>query len=165
MAKSGSKKSAAAEGQVVLATNRRASHDYELGKRFEAGLCLIGSEARSLRQTSPGLSDAYVDIDRRGEAWVRQLRIAPMNHAAFGHEETRPRKLLLHRHELEELRGALERDGMTLVPLRLYHLKGRAKLELAIARGRKKYDKRAAIKARTAEDEARAAMARGRKDY
>lgn len=163
MAKQSNKSADAKGGQKVLATNRRAKFDYELGDKYEAGLVLIGSEARALRDTAPGINDAFIDIDRRGEAWVRQMRIAQMKHAAFGHTETRPRKLLLNRSELERIRAAVERDGMTAIPTRIYYKGGRAKLELALAKGKKMHDKRHAIKERTEEREARAAMARGRK--
>lgn len=126
---------------------------------------LIGSEARSLRDTSPGITEAWVEIDRQGEAWVRQMRIATLPHAAFAHEELRPRKLLLHRDEIQKLRAAVEREGMTLVPTKIYFKNGRAKLEFALARGKKKHDVRQAIKERQADLEARAAMQRGRKNY
>ena len=165
MAKGGKKKGLPPQGDRVLATNRRAKFDYELGDRWEAGLSLIGSEARSLRDTAPGINEAFVDFDWRGEAWVKQMRIAPMKHAAFGHEELRPRKLLLHRSELERLRMRVEKEGMTLVPTKVYYKKGRAKLEIALARGKKNYDKRQSIKAKTADREAAAAISRGRKDY
>ena len=161
MAKGGKKKGRK-PGENVLATNRRARFDYELTDKFEAGLVLIGSEARSLRDTAPGINEAFIDIDRQGEAWVKQMRIAPMKHAAFGHKELRDRKLLLHRSELNRIRAALERDGMTAVPTKVYYKKGRAKLELALARGKKLHDKRQAIKERTETREARAAMSRGR---
>jgi SsrA-binding protein len=92
------------------------------------------------------------------------MRIATMSHAAFGHAELRARKLLLHRSELDRIRAAIERDGMTAVPTKIYYKSGRAKLELALAKGKKLHDKRQTIKARTEEREARAAMARGRKD-
>jgi SsrA-binding protein len=160
-----SKGSTGPTGEKVLATNRRASFDYELSEKFEAGLALIGSEARSIRTTAPGIADAFVDVDRNGEAWVKQMRIAPMPHAAFSHDELRPRKLLLNRSEIERMRAATEREGMTLIPTRLYYKNGRAKLELAIARGKKMHDKRQALREKTANDEARAAMSRGRKDY
>ena len=91
-----------------------------------------------------------------------QMRIAPMKHAAFGHGELRPRKLLLHRSELDRIRSAIERDGMTAIPTKVYHKEGRAKLEIALARGKKLHDKRHAIKERTEEREARAAITRGR---
>lgn len=157
------KKSKKAAGGNVLATNRRAKFDYELGDRYEAGLVLIGSEARSLRDSAPGINDAFVDMDRRGEAWLKQMRIPHLKHAAFGHSETRARKLLLNRSELDRIRAAIERDGMTAVPTKIYHKSGRAKVEIALARGKKLHDKRQTIKARTAEREARAAMARGRR--
>lgn len=165
MAKKVKKGAISPTGERVLAQNRKASFDFELGDKYEAGLQLIGSEARSMRETAPGITDAFVDIDRNGEAWVKQMRIATMTHAAFSHEELRPRKLLLHRAEIEKLRAATEREGMTLVPTRLYYKQGRVKLEFAIARGKKKHDKRQAIRERTEKDEARAAIARGRKDY
>jgi SsrA-binding protein len=149
----------------VLAQNKRARHDYELSDRYEAGLVLIGSEARSLRDLAPNLTDSFVDIDRNGEAWVMQMRIQPLSHAAFAHTETRPRKLLLHDYEIAKLRAATEREGMTLIPTRLYYKKGKAKLEVAVAQGLKRHDKREAIKTQTAEREARAAIARARKDY
>ncbi len=152
-------------GERVLAQNRRASFDYELGDKYEAGLQLLGSEARSIRNHAPTIVDAFVDIDRSGEAWVKQMRIPPLSHAAFGHEEVRPRKLLLHRNEIDRLRGKTEKEGMTLVPTRVYYKQGRAKLEFRVARGRKKHDKRQAIRERTEKAEARAAIARGRKDY
>jgi SsrA-binding protein len=104
-----------------------------------------------------------VEVDKHGEAWVKQMRIATLPHTAFGHDERRPRKLLLHRRELDELRAAVEREGMTLVPTRIYHKKGRAKLEFAVAKGLKKHDKRQVLREKTARDEARAEMARGRK--
>lgn len=166
MSKSKSGKGAVGpSGEKVLATNRRASFDYELGEKFEAGVALIGSEARSIRTTSPGIGDAFIEVDRNGEAWVKQMRIAPMPHAAFSHDELRPRKLLLHRREIDRMRAATEREGMTLIPTRLYYKGGRAKLELAVARGKKMHDKRQSLREKTANDEARAAMARGRKDY
>ncbi len=157
------KKAAKAGGDRLVSKNRRASFDYELGDLFEAGLVLIGSEVRSLRENSADLVDAWVDIDQRGEAWVKGLRIPPLKHAAFGHEERRPRKLLLHREQIDRLRGANERDGMTLIVTKCYFKQNRAKIEIAEARGRKKYDKRQALKARDADKEARIAIGRGRR--
>jgi SsrA-binding protein len=164
MSRSPKEKKAAREGgDRLVSKNRRASFDYELGDSFEAGLVLIGSEVRSLRENSADLVDAWVDIDQRGEAWVKGLRIPPLKHAAFGHEERRPRKLLLHREQIDKLRGANERDGMTLIVTKCYFRQNRAKIEIAEARGRKKYDKRQALKARDAEKEARVAIGRGRR--
>jgi len=149
-------------GDRLVAKNRRAYFDYEIGDTHEAGLSLIGSEVRSLRENGADLGDAWVDIDRRGEAWVKNLRIPPLDHSAFGHEERRPRKLLLHSYEIERLRGAVEREGMTLIATKCYFKNNRAKLEIAIARGRKRHDKRQAIKDREGAREARQAVRRGR---
>lgn len=145
-----------------MSTNRRAHFDYELGDRYEAGLVLIGSEARSLRESAADLSDAWVDIDMRGEAWVKGMRIPPLKHAAFGHEERRPRKLLLHEAEIEKLRAGTEREGQTIVVTKCYFKNNRAKIEIALARGKKKYDKRQAERTREATREATQAMRRAR---
>ncbi|HEV8548087.1 MAG TPA: SsrA-binding protein SmpB [Polyangiaceae bacterium] len=145
-------------GDHLVAKNRRASFDYELGDTFEAGLVLIGSEVRSLRENAADLSDAYVDIDSRGEAWVRGLRIPPLKHAAFGHEERRVRKLLLHKEQIDRLRGANQRDGMTLIVTKCYFKQNRVKLEIAEGRGRKKYDKRQVLRERDDVKEARQAI-------
>jgi len=149
-------------GDRLVAKNRRAWFDYEVGETYEAGLRLIGSEVRSLRENGADLVDAWVDIDRRGEAWVKGLRIPPLKHSAFGHEERRTRKLLLHDYEIERLRGSVERDGMTLICTKCYFKNNRAKLEIAVARGKKRHDKRQALKDREAAREAPQAVRRGR---
>ena len=141
----------------LIARNRRASFDYELGDKYEAGVALVGSEARSLREGSADVSEAWVDIVR-GEAWVRGMRVPPLKHAFFGHEEKRPRKLLLHAEEIEKLRRALEQDRMTLIVPRVYFKGGKVKLEVAVARGKKSYDKRQTLRERDAAKEARSAM-------
>ncbi len=147
-------------GVKLIATNRRASFDYELGERFEAGLVLLGSEVKSLRNRAAGIGEAWATV-RGTEAFVEGMRISILDHAAYGHtHERRSRKLLLHRREIDALRNAIERGGMTVVATRLYFRDGKAKVELAIGRGRKKVDKRQAIKDRDAEREARAAMSR-----
>jgi len=156
-------KSPKTQGDRLVSENRRASFEYYLEDKFEAGLVLIGSEARSLREGSADLSDAWIDVDRRGEAWVKMLRIPLLKHAAFGHIADRPRKLLLHREQIDKLRGLRERDGMTLIATKCYFKNNRAKLEVAVARGKKHYDKRASIKEREADREARVAMQRGRR--
>ncbi len=148
-------------GDRIVSKNRRARFNYEIGDTFEAGLVLIGSEVRSLRQHGADLTDAWVDV-QRDEAWVKGMRIPPLSHAAFAHEERRTRKLLMKRFEIERLRGAVERDGMTLIVLTCYFKNNRAKLEVALARGKKLHDKRATIKARDATKEARVAIRRGR---
>ncbi len=124
-------------------------------------MVLIGSEARSLRDHAPDLTDSWVDV-HSGEAWLKGMRIPPMQHAAFGHEERRPRKLLLNRKEIDKLRIAVEREGMTLIATKCYFKNGRAKVEIAVARGKKVHDKRQTLKERTADREAQQAMRRAR---
>ena len=141
-------------GDRLVSKNRRASFNYELGDSYEAGLVLIGSEARSLRENTADLSDAWVDIDARNEAWVKGMRVPHLKHAAFGHDERRPRKLLLHREQIDKLRGLVDRDGMTLIVTKCYIKSGRAKLEFAIARGKKIHDKRHALKEKQAASDA-----------
>lgn len=153
----GSKKKGVPEGDRLIAQNRRARHDYELGKSFEAGVMLIGSEARALREGPADITDAWVDI-HRGEAWVKGMRIPPLVHSFLGHEEKRARKLLLHKSQIEELLGAQDRDRMTLVASKLYFKEGRVKLELCVAKGKKEYDKRHTLRQRTADKEARVAI-------
>jgi len=150
-------------GDRLISKNRRASFNYELGDAYEAGLVLIGSEARSLRENTADLTDAWVDIDARNEAWVKGMRVPPLKHASFGHDERRPRKLLLHREQIDKLRGQVEREGMTLIVTKCYIKSGRAKLEFCIARGKKTHDKRHALRTKMDERDAEAAMRRGRK--
>lgn len=148
-------------GDKLLARNKRAAFDYELGDRFEAGMVLTGSEVKMLRAGHVDLTDCFCKV-RRGEAFVLGLNIAEMQGTPWGHEPKRPRKLLLHRHEIEQLERAVERQGMTAVAVRLYFRGGRAKLEIALAKGKRKIDKRHTVKAREAAREARAAIERAR---
>jgi SsrA-binding protein len=144
----------ASTGEELIVKNRRALYDYEIEERFEAGIALVGSEVKSMRSGKVDLSDAYVAVDR-GQAWLRQMFIAPFEQAsAFPHEPRRARKLLLHVREIAEIDKAVARGGYAVVPLRLYFKRGRVKVELAKALGRKKYDKRAHIAKRDAEREA-----------
>lgn len=149
-------------GDGPIAKNRRARFDYELGERFEAGLALMGSEVKMLRMGHADLSDAYVTV-ASGEAFVRGMNIPELTNAAFGHAAKRPRKLLLHGREIAQLQRGIEREGMTAVAVRLYFRNGRAKLEIALAKGKKLVDKRRAIKEREAAREAEAAMDRYRR--
>ena len=137
------------EGERALATNRKAFFHYEVLERAEAGLVLRGTEVKSIRDGGLEFKDAYVD-PRAGELFLVGCRIAPYSHGnLMNHAPDRDRKLLLHKREIAKLIGAVRRDGMTLVPLKLYfNDKGRAKMELALARGRKLHDKREAEKAR-----------------
>jgi SsrA-binding protein len=149
-------------GDRVVSRNKRATFDYELSDKFEAGLVLIGSEVRSLRDNSADLSDCWVVVDSRSEAWLKGMRIPEMQHAAFAHAEKRDRKLLLHAEEIEKLKAGVEREGMTVVATQCYFKNGRAKVEVALARGKRKYDKRQSIKERDATREARDAIRAGR---
>ncbi|MDJ0711605.1 MAG: SsrA-binding protein SmpB [Woeseiaceae bacterium] len=128
----------------VIAVNRRARHDYFIESSFEAGLALEGWEVKSLRAGSAQISEAYVNL-KRGEAWLVGAHFAPLKTVSthITANPTRDRKLLMHRHELDRLTGAVERKGYALVPLDLHWHKGRAKLSLGLAKGKKQHDKRA----------------------
>jgi SsrA-binding protein len=148
-------------GEKLIVRNRRARFEYDLGETFEAGIALVGSEVKMLRHGTADLSDSWCAIEN-GEAWLKGVNIPVMPGAAFGHEAKRARKLLLHREEIQQIQRALTREGMTVAATRLYFKDGRVKVEIALARGKRMADKREAVKAREAEREARAAMARGR---
>ena len=138
-------------GIKIVATNRKAGRDYHLEDRHEAGLALQGTEIKSIRAGRVNLSDGYVQ-PRGGEMWLMNVHIAPYDPAGrFGHEPLRPRKLLLHRREIDRLTSRIQERGYTIVPVRLYLKGGRAKVEIALARGKRKYDKRQAIAKRTAQ--------------
>lgn len=149
-------------GEKLIVRNKRASFDYELGDRFEAGIALIGSEVKMLRSGAADLSDSWCAIEG-GEAFLKGVNIPVLPGAAFGHEPKRSRKLLLHAREIEEIARNIARDGMTVVATRLYFKEGRAKAELALARGKKKLDKRESIREREDEREARASIVRARR--
>jgi SsrA-binding protein len=145
------RKRKAAAGDV--ATNRRASHKYELVERFEAGIELQGSEVKSLREGKAQIGDAYASIEG-GEVWLRNAHIPPYAPAsAENHDPERPRKLLLHRYEIERLIGRLQRKGLTMVPTRIYFTGPRAKVELALARGKEHRDRRREIRDRDVQRE------------
>jgi SsrA-binding protein len=146
-----------------ITVNRRAFHDYFIDERFEAGLVLTGSEVKSLRDHRAHLKDAYARFFG-DELFLVGAHINPYAPASqFGHDPIRTRKLLLHRREIERLRGKIQERGLTLVPLRLYWSKGRAKAELGIGRGKKLYDKRTSIRERMENREVERAMAAGRR--
>lgn len=135
-------------GHKVVATNRKARHDYEIVDTFECGIVLRGSEVKSLRDAQVQLKDAYADI-RDGEVWLERVHIAPYSFAVGGgHDPERPRKLLLHRREIERLLIKVNEVGLTLIPLQIYFKEGKAKVELALAKGRRTYDKRQKIRER-----------------
>jgi SsrA-binding protein len=128
-----------------VATNRRAAHKFEFVERMEAGIQLRGSEVKSLRDGKAQLGDAYAIVDR-GEVWLRNLHISPYEPASDqNHEPERPRKLLMHRHEIERLFGKTQQRGLTLIPTRIYFKGSTAKVELALARGKEGRDRRREI--------------------
>jgi SsrA-binding protein len=138
-------------GEKLIAENRRARHDYELLERFEAGIVLTGTEVKSLRQGRATLQQAYADV-RDGEVWLVGANIAAYEQGSTGaHEPDRDRKLLLHSREIASLIGKVKEKGLTLVPLRLYFKNGRVKVELALARGKERRDKRRDIARRDAD--------------
>jgi SsrA-binding protein len=138
-------------GRKVIANNRRASHDYFLEDRYEAGLVLTGTEIKSIRAGKVSLQHAYV-IPQRDELWLIDAHIAPYEHGSRqNHDPKRPRKLLLHRREINRLIDQVSIRGYTIVPTQLYLKDGRAKLEIALARGKRQYDKRQAISKRESE--------------
>lgn len=144
----------------VIADNRKAFFDYAIDERVEAGIALLGTEIKSVRAGKVNLRDGYAKIER-GQVWLRNVNIAPWTHASFeNHEPTRPRRLLLHRGEIGMLAGQVSQKGYTLVPLRLYLKGGVAKVELGLARGKKRYDKRQTIKERESAREMAAAVRR-----
>ena len=141
----------------VVARNRRAFHDYEVLERFEAGVVLVGPEVKSLRDGKGSLAEAYAAFTR-GELFLVDMHIPEYPHKGYApHEPRRPRKLLLHRRELSKLEVSVTRKGLTLVPLQLYFVRGRAKVEIALARGRKHHDKREALRQKEARREVRSA--------
>ncbi len=157
MAKKGKKKRDPASGDV--ATNRRARHKFELIEKFEAGIVLRGSEVKSLRTGKAQMADAYAVVDD-GEVWLRNVHIPPYGHSRENHEPERPRKLLLHRREIERLIGKIQQKGLTLVPTRVYFKDGKVKVTLALARGKKSYDKRADLAERDSRREIQKAFGR-----
>ncbi|MBI2409226.1 MAG: SsrA-binding protein SmpB [Gemmatimonadetes bacterium] len=134
----------------LIARNKRARHDYEILETYEAGLVLLGTEVKSLRGGKANLTDAY-GVVKDGELWLLNLHIAPYEKGtAWNHEPTRTRKLLLKSSELRRLIGAVERKGLTIVPLEMHFRRGRAKVVIAVGRGKKLHDKRADLKERDA---------------
>jgi len=138
-------------GEKVVATNRKSFHDYFIEEKFEAGIVLQGTEVKSLREGRVNLQDSYASA-RDGEIFLYNCHISPYSHGnIMNHDPTRPRKLLLHKKEINKLMGKTQQQGLTLVPLRIYFsTRGHAKVELGLAKGKKLYDRRESIKAREA---------------
>lgn len=147
--------------ESTIVQNRRARHDYEILQRFEAGIVLSGSEIKSVRDHRVQLQGSYARL-REGELWLEDANIAPYANAGYApHDPTRRRKLLLHKKEIGRIREALEERGLTLIPLSMYFKNGRAKVELGVGRGLKRYDKRQKMKQRdVARDLAQAVRSR-----
>lgn len=162
---SGKKKAQNESGDRVAATNRRAHHDYAIGDTWEAGLMLVGSEVKSLREGLANLTDGYVMV-RRGELWLVNVHIQEYAKAnRFNHEPTRARKLLLHAREIDDIIREIEEKHRVCVPLRIYFKGGRAKVEIGTGTGKKLHDKRQTIKEKDAERELqRARRTRGDPD-
>ena len=138
------------QGIRTIVKNRRALHEYEIVETIEAGISLLGTEVKSIKAGMVSLKGAYCDIIR-GEAWLLGMHVSPWPNALFNHEPERPRKLLLHKHEIRRLIGKIRERGMTLVPLSIYERRGIIKVELALVRGRRKPDKRERIRRRDEE--------------
>lgn len=152
-----------ASGERDASQNRAASHNYFLIETFEAGIALRGTEVKSVRGGRAQLKDAY-GLVKDGELWLINAHIGPYEHGnIFNHEPLRTRKLLVHRNELYKLIGKTQQKGLTLIPTRLYFKNGRVKVEMALAKGKQTWDKRETERRKTADKEAREAVARGRK--
>ena len=143
-----------AEPEKTIATNRKAGFQYFLLDRFEAGVALMGSEIKSIRAGQISLAEAYVEVENGRDAWLMDAHVAPYTQAnRFNHDPRRKRRLLLHKRQIRELWNAVRMKGMTIVPTRVYLKDGRAKIEIALAKGKKAYDKRAVIAKRDQERE------------
>ena len=152
-------------GRKVVAQNRKARHEYHIEDTFEAGLVLTGTEVKSLRAGRASLAEAYAEVSG-GEVWLQNAHIPEYSQGTWNnHSPRRKRKLLLNRHEIDKLEQRVNERGLTVVPLSLYFKDGRAKVEIALARGKKLYDKRHAIAARDAEREATRELGRRAKGF
>lgn len=141
-----------------IAENRKAFHDYHILDTWEAGVALLGTEVKAIREGRVNLRDSFARIEK-GQVWLHGVHISPYSHRGYAdHEPLRQRKLLMHRDEIRKLTGKTTEKGMTLVPLRMYFVKGRVKVAVGLARGKKEYDKRETIKKRETDRETRAAI-------
>jgi SsrA-binding protein len=151
-------KTAREEAQKIVADNRKAQHDYHFVETFEAGIALLGTEVKSIREGGANLRDSFARIED-GEVWVYNIHINPYRNRGYSdHDPKRRRKLLLHRQEIRKLIGRTVERGMTLVPVRLYFKNGRVKMAVSLAKGKKAHDKRETIKRREIDRETRAAV-------
>ena len=151
-------KSEREKAQRVVADNRKAFHDYHVLETWEAGLVLLGTEIKAIREGRVNLRDSYARLDN-GEVWLANVHISPYSHTGYAHhEERRQRKLMMHKHEINKLTGLVREKGLTLVPLQLYFKNGRLKTQLALVKGKQAHDKREAIRKREVDRETRAAV-------
>jgi SsrA-binding protein len=146
------------KAQRIIADNRKAYHDYHVLESMEAGVALLGTEVKAIREGRVNLRDSYARIEN-GEVWLMNVHISPYSHTGYAHhEERRQRKLLLHRHEIRKLTGRVAERGLTLVPLQFYYKDGRVKVTLGLVKGKQAHDKRETIRRREVERETRAAV-------
>jgi len=146
------------KAQRLIADNRKAFHDYHVLDSWEAGVALLGTEVKAIREDSVNLRDSYARLEN-GEVWLMNLHISPYSHTGYAHhDDRRQRKLLLHSHEIEKLSGRVVERGLTLVQLRMYLNKGRVKVALALVKGKQAHDKRETIRRREVDRETRAAV-------
>jgi len=146
------------KAQRIIADNRKAYHDYHVLESMEAGVALLGTEVKAIREGRVNLRDSYARIEN-GEVWLMNVHISPYSHTGYAHhEERRQRKLLLHRHEIRKLTGQVAEKGLTLVPLQLYYKDGRVKVALGVVKGKQAHDKRETIRRREVDRETRAAI-------
>jgi SsrA-binding protein len=144
--------------QKIIADNRKALHDYHILDEWEAGVALLGTEVKAIREGRVNLRDSFARLDK-GEIWLSNVHISPYSHTGYAHhDERRQRKLLLHKHEILKLAGRVAEKGLTMVPLRMYFKKGRVKVALALVKGKQAHDKRETIRKREVDRETRAAV-------
>jgi SsrA-binding protein len=146
------------KAQRIIADNRKAYHDYHVLETMEAGVALLGTEVKAIREGRVNLRDSFARIEK-AEVWLMNVHISPYSHTGYAHhEERRQRKLLLHRHEIRKLNGRVTEKGLTLVPLQMYFKDGRVKVSLALVKGKQAHDKRETIRRREVDRETRAAV-------
>ena len=146
------------KAQRIITDNRKAYHDYHVLETMEAGVALLGTEVKAIREGRVNLRDSFARIDS-GEVWLMNVHISPYSHSGYArHDERRQRKLLLHRHEIRKLTGRVAEKGLTLVPLQMYFKDGRVKVSLALVKGKQAHDKRETIRRREVDRETRAAV-------
>ncbi len=151
-------KSEREKAQRIIADNRKAFHDYHILDTWEAGVALLGTEVKAIREGRVNLRDSFARMEK-GEVWLMNVHISPYSHTGYAHhDERRHRKLLLHRHEIQKLAGQVREKGLTLVPLQLYFKNGRVKVALALVKGKQAHDKRETIRRREVDRETRAAI-------